>query len=164
MQEIWKPIIGYENLYEVSNLGNVRRIWKNYKTLLKQYPIKGYLRVSLCKNGKQKWFMVHRLVGQAFVENPTNAPFINHKDENPLNNIYTNLEWCTAKYNINYGSRTAKTSKPVEAFDNDGNVVYTFKSMREARRNGFSDSEIILCIKRINKTHKGLHWRFVSNA
>ena len=108
--------------------------------------------------------MVHRLVAQAFIENPLNEPFINHKDENPVNNIYTNLEWCNAKYNINYGSRTAKTSKPVEALDNDNNVVYTFKSMREARRNGFSDSEIILCLKGKCQTHKGLHWREIPNA
>ena len=68
---------------------------------------KHYLMVSLCKNGTVKRYLVHRLVAQAFVENPYNFPEVNHKDENKTNNHFENLEWCTHKYNSIYGTRKA---------------------------------------------------------
>lgn len=118
MQEIWKPIVGWEGLYEVSNLGNIRSLDKyvnsgiknNIKVLRKGQLLKirinqGYLEVTLTHNNKRKYCKVHRLVAQTFIPNPDNLPQINHKDENPLNNNVENLEWCTAKYNCNYGTR-----------------------------------------------------------
>ena len=103
--EEWKNIIGYEGLYEVSDIGNVRNVRRN--TLLKLTKTNyGYIQVSLYKNGIKTGLKVHRLVAEAFIPNPDNLPQVNHKDEDRTNNNVTNLEWCTAKYNSNYGHRT----------------------------------------------------------
>ena len=116
MNEEWRPIEGYEGLYEISSYGKVRSLdrYDNRNCFRKGKvlsPVKnkdGYLQVNLCCNGKYKMFLVHRLVAQAFILNPDNLPEINHKDENPGNNNVDNLEWCNRKYNINYGSRKDK--------------------------------------------------------
>lgn len=115
MDEIWKDIPGYEGKYEVSNLGNVRSLNYNHTgeiKLLKQGTNKkGYKLVNLCKNGKQKCYLIHRLVAMTFIPNPNNLPIINHKDENKVNNNVKNLEWCTIAYNNNYGTRNERTSE-----------------------------------------------------
>ena len=115
MKEMWKDIPGYERLYQVSNLGNVRSL--NYNRtgeikLLKQIPDKGgYKTIQLCKNGKPKHCKIHRLVAMAFIPNPNNLPAVNHKDENPSNNNVNNLEWCTIAYNNNYGTKKERLSE-----------------------------------------------------
>jgi len=121
MKEIWKDIKNYEGLYQVSNLGNVKvldrivnsAIKNNNKVkrlgkTLKQYNKQGYMQVVLTYNKIRKYCNVHRLVAEAFIPNPNNLPQVNHIDENPLNNRVDNLEWCTAKYNCNYGNRNNK--------------------------------------------------------
>ena len=111
MIEEWRPIEGYEGLYEVSNLGRVRSLDRFYYRLHKGKvlsPTKdryGYLTVTLNCNGKSKTIKIHRLVAQAFLPNPDNLPQVNHKDEDKTNNNVDNLEWCTAKYNVNFGTR-----------------------------------------------------------
>ena len=102
--EEWKNIIGYEGLYEVSNMGNVRNVRRN--TLLRFSKNQGYIQVYLYKNGIRTGFKVHRLVALTFIPNPDNLPQVNHKDEDKTNNSVDNLEWCDHKYNINYGHRT----------------------------------------------------------
>lgn len=97
--ESWQPVKDYETLYEVSNWGKVKSV---NGTLLKQYNCNGYMRSSLCKNGKCKQYFVHRLVGQVFISNPKNLPYINHLDCNRSNNHVENIEWCTHKENIQY--------------------------------------------------------------
>lgn len=115
MKEIWKDIQGYENLYQVSSMGRVKSL--NYKRTGKERILNpqkdknNYLKVSLSKEEKIKQYFVHRLVAQAFIPNPDNLPQVNHKDENPNNNCVDNLEWCTQKYNINYGTRLERCSK-----------------------------------------------------
>lgn len=112
-KEIWKDVKGYENLYQVSNLGNVKRlnsivkysnnIKANHKErVLKFDETKGYNRVALSKNNKVKRVLVHRLVALTFLQNEFNKPCVNHKDGNKLNNQLINLEWCTYSENENH--------------------------------------------------------------
>ena len=105
MNEEWKPVENYEDLYWVSNLGNVKNKRKDKKLSIN---LDGYYVVNLSKNGKSKIFTVHRLVAQAFIPNPDNLPQVNHKDENKLNNNVDNLEWCNSNYNHNYGTRNKR--------------------------------------------------------
>ena len=120
MIEEWRPIVGYEGLYEVSSYGRVRSLdmyvkarYGNYrlhkgKVLSPGIRPDGYLFVNLTYNGKHKTITVHRLVAQAFLPNPDNLSEVNHKDEDKSNNRVENLEWCDRKYNLNYGSRKDK--------------------------------------------------------
>lgn len=104
MKEVWKAIKGFDGLYEVSNLGRVRsknpyRNQTGEPRILKQFTANhGYLIVHI----RRKTYLVHRLVAEAFVDNPNNYPMVNHKDENKHNNIPENLEWCTKSYNVTY--------------------------------------------------------------
>lgn len=130
-QEIWKDVQGYEGLYQVSSLGRIRSLprgkqWpyrKTHNNIRKPKLTKrGYYSINLCKRNKTKWHLVHRLVALAFIPNPDNLPHINHKDENPANNSAENLEWCTPKYNANYGTGTKRQSAARAANPNDGYV------------------------------------------
>lgn len=108
-EEIWKPIEGYEELYLISSYG---RIWNELKNkIMNGYLNHGYLSINLRKNNTGKPYMIHRLVGFHFIPNPHNYPQINHKDECKTNNKVDNLEWCTSKYNNNYGTRNERISK-----------------------------------------------------
>lgn len=126
MEEIWKPIPGYERIYEASSLGRIRSIdrisvWQRKNGTVVNRPVKGreilpqpdgrknYHHVNLCKNGKQKICQVHRLIANTFIPNPNNYPEVNHIDENKTNNAVSNLEWCDHKYNNNYGSKLHST-------------------------------------------------------
>lgn len=129
MEEIWKDIKNFEGLYQVSNLGRVKsldkyvnqfngfniskRFYKG-KVLQPHVSNKGYLRVFLYNKEMKKNYSVHRLVAEAFIPNLDNLPQVNHKDENKLNNISSNLEWCSSKFNINYGNRNFKTSEKLK--------------------------------------------------
>ena len=173
MEEIFKEIEGYEGLYLISNLGRVKslskKIWngKGYynRNEINIKPAKdkdGYLYVQLSKDNIQKPYKVHRLVAQAFIENPNNLPQVNHKDEDKTNNHVTNLEWCTPKYNLNYGTLKERfklrTNKPILCVET-GEV---FKSASEIKRLfGFDKSYIGVSCKN-NKTAYGFHWKYVS--
>jgi hypothetical protein len=113
MKEVWKDVVGYEGLYEVSNLGNVKslsrkaRVKNGYRTIRERIlkyteNALGYRQVVLCKDLTYNKLLVHRLVAQAFIPNPDNLPCINHIDGLPQNNCVNNLEWCTYSYNSNY--------------------------------------------------------------
>jgi hypothetical protein len=143
--ETWKSIKGYEGLYEVSNLGRVKSLAKmrwNGKAyhlweerILKQGTNgNDYLVVNLYKNKNIRLVTVHRLVANAFVDNPNNFKEVNHLDENRKNNNVNNLEWCTRKYNCNYGNRTekAKHCKQINQYDLQGNFINTWISAVEA--------------------------------
>lgn len=163
--EKWAPIKGYEGVYEVSNLGLVRRV--DFRGTGKPRNLKpadngtGYLFVTLCKNGIVKRFYVHRLVAEAFIENSTNLPEVNHKDECRSNNHVTNLEWCTREYNQNYGNKLKNRSKIVEAISLDGKIKLRFESIQEAGRSGFNLGHVSSCLKLRRRSHKGFTWKYV---
>lgn len=126
--EEWRDINGYEGLYYVSDWGNIKN--KKGKIIAKEF-FKGYYRVHLWKNGKGKHLFIHRLVAIAFIPNQNNYPQINHIDENKLNNRVENLEWCTAEYNSNYGTRKERNSKNQinDPKKSKPILVYTYPSM-----------------------------------
>lgn len=145
--EIWKDIDGYGGKYQVSNLGNVRSMWRNNQyqknigqpTLLKPSQHKqGYLYVYLSDNDVKKKHYVHRLVAQAFIPNPDNLPQVNHKSEVKTENFVENLEWCDGKYNSNYGTRVERWKpqvvKPIIQTTLDGKFVRKFESAEAAER------------------------------
>lgn len=110
MKEIWKDVKDYEELYQVSNLGRVKSFYTN-RILKGCKTSNGYLKVDLCKNGIVSTKTIHRLVAQAFISNSENKSQVNHIDENKTNNVISNLEWSTAKENINHGTHNERVSK-----------------------------------------------------
>ena len=110
--EIWKDIVDYENLYQISNYGNVKSL--NYRRIGKEHLLKqttnndGYKLIMLYKNGRGKMFSIHRLVAQTFIPNVLNKKEINHIDRDKTNNCANNLEWCTHKENTDYRDLTNK--------------------------------------------------------
>lgn len=169
MEEIWLPIVGYEGLYEVSNMGRVKSLGndrdRKEKILKPGNNGHGYLLVRLCKNRKGKWFLVHRLVAEAFIPNPDNLPCINHKDECKTNNQVSNLEWCTHKYNVHYSKSLDKANeariKSILQFTKDGEFVAEYPSLSEAsRQTGFNKGNILNCCKGRYSHSAGYVWRY----
>ena len=186
--EIWKDIVydgeDYTNLYQVSNLGRVKSLGNGKSNNSKERILRpgkttnGYLKVCFCKDGKQKWFLVHRLVATAFLENPENKPEVNHIDEDKTNNFVGtpendykdgNLEWCDGEYNKNYGFRNekisekmtnGKLSKLVVQFTLDGKFVREWPSTMECGRNGFHHGAVSACCRGELKSHKGFIWKY----
>lgn len=178
MEEIFKDIKDYEGLYQVSNLGRVKSI-EHYvnsnlgqrlvkeRLLSKAKDKKGYYRVTLWKDNKDKHYLVHRLVAETFIPNPENLPTVNHKDENPSNNCVDNLEWCTNHYNLHYGNCITKISttlgKPVLQYTLDMELVAEYPSAAEAfRQTGITQGNINKCCngKYGFKTAGGYIWKF----
>ena len=100
MEEIWKDVVGYEGLYQVSNLGNVRKF--NGKILKQTINTNGYMRVSLYKDKKSKFMYVHRLVAMAFINQFPNTKDVDHINGVRNDNNINNLRWCTRKENLNF--------------------------------------------------------------
>ena len=203
--EVWKTIYGFEGLYEVSNYGRVKSLErevenKRYsKKLTKFVPSrilkqtvskKGYYRVGLSRNGNTKRIAVHVIVAKAFLPNPQACTQINHKDENKKNNIVflncnseidykkSNLEWCTAKYNANYGTikqriseklkniyRSRKinsTPKIISQSDLEGNIIAIYPSTNNASKVTCIDrTGIARCCKGEYAKFKGYVWKYV---
>lgn len=140
--ETWKDIVSYEGIYQVSNKARIKRIMsrKNASNKIINYNIcpKGYHKVCLTTNGKNKTFTVHRLIIGAFIPNPENKPFVNHIDGNKLNNNIENLEWCTQKENIEHAWKTglAKAKKGEECYQS----VLMEKDVLEIRKIGRSQT------------------------
>ena len=172
MTEIWLPIEGYENLYEVSNLGRVRRLesvvnCKNGVTkkfpgkILKPGTNRGYLLVTLYKNGIHRNYYLHRLVATAFIPNPDKKPQVNHLSEDKLNNSVENLEWCSAKENTNYGTRNKRISEKRKKAIYCQELDEIFSSAGDAAEQlGLKRSNIGCALCGRSKTAGGYHWEF----
>ncbi len=176
--ELWKDVIGYEGLYQVSTWGNVRSldrvvVHNNGKRqhrkgkILKPFKDgQGYLRVEF----KNHAYSVHRLVAETFIPNLNNYLEVNHKDENTSNPKIDNLEWCTASYNKNYGTRNSRCrlktindinrSKKVYQYDLEGKFIKVWPSTKECGRNGFIAKHVSSCCLGNRKTHKGFIWSY----
>ncbi len=181
MTEVWKDVVGYEGLYQVSNMGRVRSLTRKvnvckgnksrvFKGSIKmgRYELKnGYHVVSLYKDGKSKRFFTHRLVAMMFIENPQTLPQVNHKDEDKTNNRVENLEWCDSKYNTNYGNCIEKRIAPqrvkVSQFSMNGKYIKTYESMAYIeKRLGFNHSAICMCCKGQIQSAYGYKWKYAN--
>lgn len=168
--EEWRPICGYEGLYEVSNMGRIKSLKFGKEKILKfgKRP-NGYLYVNLCKEKKMKTFRVHRLVGNAFLENPNGYRCYNHKNEIKTDNRVENLEPCTHKYNSNYGTsiqrrvekqRNGVLSKQVYQYDKNHNLIKIWQSTMECGRNGFNQGNVAACCRGELKHYKNYLWSY----
>ena len=170
--EIWKDVVGYEGLYQVSNYGRVKSLERKINNRIYEERIisqekskDGYLRVDLHKDGNRKHKKVHRLVAQSFLEDYQESKCINHKDENKHNNFLNNLEICDYSYNINYGSRNKKVSeklsKKINQYDLDGNFIKTWDSMTQINKEtGICLSNIFLCCRNKIKNCNGFIFKY----
>ena len=126
--EIWKDIRGYEGLYSINNYGVIMsKTGRIKKTSISN---SGYHMVMLFKNCKHDNRYIHRLVAESFIPNPDNKPQVNHVDEYKSNNHVSNLEWMTAKENVNHGTRTQRSSKRIKAIYPSGESK-SFSSLTE---------------------------------
>jgi len=115
--EVWKDILEYEGLYQISNLGRVKSFFYDKvsgRIIKEQDNSKGYKFVHLKKNKIMTNLYIHRLVGASFLNNDEGYTELNHKDNNPANNEASNLEWCSRKYNCNYGDHNKKLSESIK--------------------------------------------------
>ncbi len=181
MDEIWKDIEGYEGKYQVSNLGRVRSLPRicissnasgEYRFLTKVKILRtfeqnnGYRRISFGKGKDKRAFLVHRLVGFAFVPGYREGLFINHKDENPSNNRADNLEWVTAHENNIYGNHieNCQRHRAVEQLTKDGHFIQRFDSIKEASKaTGCRTTSIQACCKGRFKSSLGYRWRYAED-
>lgn len=177
-QEVWKAIAGFEGLYEVSNFGRVRRIFRYgrpYVTPCKPKITKdGYFENTLFKDGKAKHIRTHRLVAQAFCENPENKPEVNHIDGNKLNNHASNLEYCTSSENQKHAYQLGLQKASGGAISNRkkvrcielGVTTDSLNAMQRYLYNlGYTNTDRLKALSTAmnngSKTYKGLHFEFI---
>ena len=192
--EQWRNIEEYEGLYQVSDEGRVKSLHREIvykdgrKKVIEERILHnilsdlGYYHVMLSKDGSPKRYKVHRLVAKAFIPNPNNLPIINHKDENPKNNLVENLEWCDQNYNVHYGTMIERgrkkqlnredKSKPLDKIDmTTGEILESFKSASEVERNNpqFKTSSVSRCCRggqylngkwQTISDYKGFMWKY----
>lgn len=174
MTEVWKEIEGFEGKYRVSNTGKIFSL-KYCKELKPKINNSGYAGVQLEHGDRtHSCKLVHRLVAEAFIENPKAYPIINHKDENPLNNDVSNLEWCDNSYNVRYslerhfltdGTKTKRAGKrtgyKVLQLMPNGTIIKEWANSRTIQlETGMSDWSISECCRGKRKTAYGFRWRY----
>lgn len=184
--EIWKDVVGYEGIYQVSNYGKVKSLTRETKVKRGNetyiLPVKGrqmkpiirqhgYLGVQLWGRGGRtrgfKTFSVHRLVAEAFIPNPNNYPEVNHIDEDKTNNRVENLEWCTHKQNMNCGTvpqrfkgRKSHRARPIIQYDLNMSPMAEFESASDAgKKLGFDFRNIQNALYKGHLSY-GYFWKF----
>ena len=169
--EEWKDVPGYEEQYSVSSLGRVGVCSCSGANILKgegNNTLLHYLRVGLYSHSKKKKVFIHRLVASAFIPNPTNLPFVDHIDGNPLNNAASNLRWCTRQQNIDNPNTRPTHGRHLRPYNGtyDKPVVATkdkevirFRSMAEAERNGHYWESVKSAIAK-NRPYHGYYWSY----
>lgn len=168
MQEIWKEIKDTNGFYYVSNFGNVYSVL-NSKILKLRNNGNGYLCIYLrLNNNIKKKFFIHRLVAETFIPNSNNLPQVNHKDENKMNNCVDNLEWCTAKYNQNYGNvkqkvLNTKSQRYYKVQNVDTGKMY-LNPIAAERETGIHHDSISRNCRGESKTAGGYRWRYISET
>lgn len=165
MEYYVKKIKEFEDYY-ISNLGEVFSSKGHKVSQLKpEVTHDGYLKVSLRREGRTFRKAVHRLVAETFMDNPERYSQVNHLNEDKKDNSVINLEWCSAKINMNHGSRnhriSSKMSKPVIALNDSGVEVLRFGSTIEAGKNGFTQTSVAACCRGARKSHKGYTWKYI---
>ena len=174
-EEIWKDIKGYEGLYQVSSLGNVRRIdtimtvvtphkgtykktWRG--KILKVIPQNGYHAIDLCKGNKVERKSIHRLVAETFVPNPKNKLQVNHKNGVKTDNRVENLEWVTASENSTHAYRVLKRipprNTPIICIETGKRYVKMLDAQKEL---GVSITNICNALRGDYETAGGYHWK-----
>lgn len=171
--EIWKDIVGYEGLYQVSNIGRVRSLPRNSTKgkILKPRLQHDYYTVHLSKNGKTINKLIHRAVAESFLTNNYNLPEVNHIDGDKLNNRLDNLEWCSTSYNaihaFKLGLRTPNITmlgkpsprrKKLKCLDTD--IVYESVTMA-SKLTGINRGHIADCCRKERKTAGGCRWVYI---
>lgn len=166
-KEVWRDISGYEELYQVSNLGMVRSLdridtlgrHRKGKVLTGYLNHAGYYQVDLRRDGSHKVCRINRLVAQAFLDNPDNLSQVNHKDECKTNNKACNLEWCSPAYNCNFGTRNKRVAKanekPIFVVTDSGHHYYFNSIKKAATLIGLDGGNISTCLNGERKTHRG---------
>ena len=187
MEEIWKPIKGYEELYEISNIGRVKSLPKvvdlgfakqnRVEKFLRPIPDgKGYLMVWLFKNQVKKMWKVHRLVADAFIPNPHSKPQVDHINADKTDNRLCNLRWCTEKENfhnpISYKRNSESKfecknhhAKSVEQYAINGDYIKTWSCINDVKRElGFHHSHISQCCSGKRNVAYGFIWKYADNG
>ena len=180
--EEWRDVVGYEGLYQDSNQGRVKSLERTFidkigreryfkGRILKPAMDKGgYLRVGLCDGKKRKTFKLHRLVCEAFHENPDNKPQVNHINEIKTDNRASNLGWATARENSNFGTRNERIgkksaitkSKPIAQYTLNGKLLKVWPSLKEAKRGtGFSQGNVSQVANGKRKQAYGFIWKYI---
>ena len=179
-KEIWKPVVGYEGHYEVSNLGRVKSVERRARFVSKngkectrrvrerilhgtEHYTQHRITVMLSIGSEKKRVNVHRLVAMAFIPNPNGYSEINHIDENPRNNRADNLEWCTRDYNMHYGTiqeRIKATRKKRSVERRNGSDVKRYEAVRYVDKDGFCTRGVYYSAES-GRPYKGYYWRFI---
>lgn len=165
IEEEWRDIAGYEGIYQVSNLGRVKSLYKGMGKERYLKPIdngKGYLHVYLSLNGAKRPFIIHRLVATTFIPNPNEFSDVNHKDEDKSNNKVSNLEWVSHIYNCNYGTRNDRIYNLYprrKCLCIEIQIEYESLSLASKATN-VDLTGIWRCCQGRNKSAGGYHWKY----